>query len=66
MVLTRQLMSEIKNIFQIVNREKSFAVYTETLEEKIQWIKEIKDAKSEWKKANGTLRKNEGTLDCLV
>ncbi|KAJ3306219.1 hypothetical protein HDV03_000139 [Kappamyces sp. JEL0829] len=48
---------DVKNIFQIVNREKSFAVYTETPEEKELWVQAIKDAKSDWKEATGTLKK---------
>ena len=35
---------QVKNIFQLVNREKSFAVYTESLKEKEEWISAISDA----------------------
>ncbi|KAJ3346338.1 hypothetical protein HDU91_007062, partial [Kappamyces sp. JEL0680] len=35
----------------------SFAVYTETPEEKELWVQAIKDAKSDWKEATGTLKK---------
>lgn len=32
------------NIFQLFNREKSFAVYTETKQEKLEWIDAISEA----------------------
>ena len=48
---------DVKFIFQVVNRDKSFAVYTQTLEEKMSWIETIKQAKLDLKSADGTLRK---------
>ncbi|KAJ3001024.1 hypothetical protein HDV02_000093 [Globomyces sp. JEL0801] len=45
-------------VFQIVSREKSFAVYTDTLELKVEWMSAIQGAISDWWLAHDTIQRD--------